>query len=260
MAARDASYEHVLFNHADNRRRVGRQRHGHAHIHPHGWADQRRRQEHRDARRPSHFNVQRECRSRSAWSKPATDTIWCSTAAFKGTTIHAYRDDDGVTTSDVVFNGPVTLTGFNEAKFMTGTGAVTFNSEVLLDHTAGNSGFGIRNGMTAVARPRFHGAAGEPRRRRRPGPRHRRHVQQFGLPARRRQRRRLRHRPLLALWRPGSGHDPNNTLDLNGHSDTIELLGTHPGRQLRHRFRRRDGRQLVALAHDASHAGDVRGS
>lgn len=154
-------------------------------------------------------------------------------SSFKGTTIHAYRDDDQVTTSDVIFNGPVTLTGYDEAKFMTGTGTVTFNNEVFLDHTAGNSGFGVRNGMTMVLGPNFsalrlnpdgggglgldtvdiYSVSGSPSGVRLDVD------NGVGYDT-----------DLFARYGgPGSGHDPNSKFDLNGHSDAVELLGTHPG-------------------------------
>jgi hypothetical protein len=142
------------------------------------------------------------------------------------TTVHAYIDDDQVTTSDVVFNGPVTHTGYNEAKFMTGTGAVTFNNEVILDHSTVNSGFGIRNGLTAILGQNFSaqrilpgggGGLGLDT------------VDMYNNSGFRLEGDFLIGTGTDLFSRFGDGQNNTNKLDLNGHSDHVEFLGTHPG-------------------------------
>jgi hypothetical protein len=142
------------------------------------------------------------------------------------TTVHAYIDDDQMTTSDVVFNGPITHTGYNEAKFMTGTGTVTFNNEVTLDHQVQNSGFGIRNGMTAILGPSFTatrllpgggGGLGLDT------------VDMYNNSGFRLDGDFLIGNDTDLFSRFGDGQNNTNKLDLNGHSDHVEFLGTHPG-------------------------------
>lgn len=140
-------------------------------------------------------------------------------------TVHAYMDDDGVTTSDVVFNGAVSHTGFNEAKFMTGTGTVRFNSELILDHENGHSGFGIRNGMTMILGEAFTAMTFSP------------DGGNNGLGAvdmYNNSKIRLEADNLIGFdndlfSRFGDGQNNTNALDLNAHSDGVEYLGTHPG-------------------------------
>ena len=140
-------------------------------------------------------------------------------------TVHAYIDDDGITTSDVTFNGEVTHTGHTEAKFMTGTGTVRFNNQVTLDHTAVDSGFGIRNGMTMILGQGFTAIKFTPT------------GGGFGLDT-----FDMYNDSTVKLEgdfvvgkdtdlfsRAGGGQVNTNTLDLNGHSDNIEFLGTHDG-------------------------------
>jgi hypothetical protein len=140
-------------------------------------------------------------------------------------TVHAYIDDDQITTSDVIFNGAVTHTGHTEAKFMTGTGTVRFNNQVTLDHMAGDSGFGIRNGMTMILGQGFSGIKFTPTGG---GP----GLDTFDM----------YNDSTVKLEgdfvvgggtdlfsRFGGGQINTNTLDLNGHSDSVEFLGTHPG-------------------------------
>lgn len=226
--ASDATYEHVLFNHAD----IG----GGSVVNGTGTLTFTRTGglenvdiksiETQGGHRTSTFDVNVVAKG-LVEARNGHDLVFKK--SFTGTTIHAYRDDDGVTTSDVVFDGPATLTGFSEAKFMTGTGTVTFNSELLLDHVEGSSGWGIRNGMTVVLGPGFTAS--------------RRNltgdivlgldtVDMYSGAGFRLEGDNLIGSDTDLFSRyggPGSGHDPNNTLDLNGHSEAVELLGTHPG-------------------------------
>jgi hypothetical protein len=223
-----ASFEHALFNHADNG--------GGSVVNGTGTLTFTRSGgltnvdaksiETQGGHRTSTFNVNVEALG-LVEARNGHDLVFKQ--SFKGTTIHAYRDDDAVTTSDVIFDGPVTLTGYNEAKFMTGTGTVTFNNQVLLDHTAGNSGFGIRNGMTAVLGPDFTAMRFNPDGG---GGLGLDTVDMYsGSGFRLEGDGRIGYDTDLfsRYGGPGSGHDPNNKLDLNGFSDTVELLGTHPG-------------------------------
>jgi hypothetical protein len=225
--ATSASYEHVLFNQAD----IG----GGSVVNGTGTLTFTRSGgltnvdvksiETQGGHRTSTFNVNVEALG-LVEARNGHDLVFKQN--FKGTTIHAYRDDDGVTTSDVIFDGPVTLTGYNEAKFMTGTGTVAFNNEVHLDHRGGNSGWGIRNGMTAVLGPGFTAYRTNPDNTVGLGLDTVDMYSGSGF--------RLEGDFLVGYdtdlfsryGGPGSGHDPNNTLDLNGYSDAIELLGTHP--------------------------------
>lgn len=142
------------------------------------------------------------------------------------TTVHAYLNDDQIDSSDVVFNGHFTHTGFGEAKFMTGTGTVRFNNEVTLDHQAGSSGFGIRNGMTAILGPNFFadrllpGGGGGPGFDT---------VDMYNNSGFRLEGDNLIGNDTDLFSRFGDGQINTNKLDLNGHSDHVEFLGTHPG-------------------------------
>jgi hypothetical protein len=226
--ATDATYEHVLFNHAD----MG----GGSVVNGTGTLTFTRTGglenvdiksiETQGGHRTSTFDVNVVSQG-LVEARNGHDLVFKKN--FTGTTIHAYRDDDGITTSDVIFDGPMTLTGFNEAKFMTGTGTVTFNNELLLDHTAGNSGWGIRNGMTAVLGPGFSALRINPGGG---GGLGLDTVDMYSGSGFRLEGDNLIGYDTDLYSRyggPGSGHDPNNKLDLNGHSDAIELLGTHPG-------------------------------
>lgn len=140
-------------------------------------------------------------------------------------TIHAYVDDDGITTSDVIFNGPLTLTGYNEAKFMTGTGTVRFNNEVIFDHTVVDSGFGIRNGMTLILGQGFSAITFAPNSG---------HLGIGAVDMYNNSKVRLEGDNVVGgendlFSRFGDGQNNTNTLDLNNHSDAVEYLGTHPG-------------------------------
>ena len=141
-------------------------------------------------------------------------------------TVHAYVDDDGVTTSDVIFNGEVTHTGYNEAKFMTGTGTVRFNADVILDHTAGSSGFGIRNGMTMILGQGFQGlyfnSDGS-------GGAGLNTVDMYNDSTVKLEGDFVIGGGTDLFSRFGDGQINTNTLDLNGHSESVEFLGTHPG-------------------------------
>lgn len=227
-----ATYEHLLFNHAD----VG----GGSVINGTGWLTFTRSGglenvdvksiETQGGHRTSTINANVEALG-LVEARNGHDLVF--NGEFKGTTIHAYRDDDQVTTSDVIFNGPVTLTGFNEAKFMTGTGTVTFNNEVFLNHLEGNSGFGLRNGMTMVLGSGFSAVRLNPDGG---GGNGLDTVDIYSTPGAT-SGVRLEvdggvgyDTDLFARYGgPGSGHDPNSKFDLNGYSDTVELLGTHPG-------------------------------
>jgi hypothetical protein len=141
------------------------------------------------------------------------------------TTVHAYMDDDGVTTSDVVFNGPVTHTGYGEAKFMTGTGTVRFNNQVTLDHTVSDSGFGIRNGMTLILGQGFSPIKFTPSG----GGTGLDTVDMYNNSKVKLEGDFVIGSGTDLFSRFGGGQVNTNTLNLNGHSDAVEFLGTHPG-------------------------------
>jgi hypothetical protein len=226
--AADATYEHVLFNHAEHPEHLGlgttingtgtltfTQTGGLTNVNVKSIETQGG---HRVSTVNANVNSHGMIEVRNGH-----DLVFNGSVAV--TTVHAYVDDDQVTTSDVTFNGPVTHKGFGEAKFMTGTGTVRFNNEVTLDHTAGNSGFGIRNGMTMILGQGFSGINFTPS------------GGGLGLDT-----FDMYNDSTVKLEgdfvvgggtdlfsRFGDGQVNTNTLDLNGHSDSVEFLGTHPG-------------------------------
>jgi hypothetical protein len=108
---------------------------------------------------------------------------------------------------------------------MTGTGTVRFNGNVTLDHTVANSGFGIRNGMTMIlgqgfSAIRFLPAGGGPGLDT---------VDMYNNSKVRLEGDFVVGADTDLFSRFGGGQVNTNTLDLNGHSDAVELLGTHPG-------------------------------
>jgi hypothetical protein len=224
----NATYEHMLFNHAETPATVGQGTtiNGTGTITltrndgPTSVGDASRSLESQGGHRLSTINANINALGRME-ARNGHDLVFNGNVT--ASTVHAYIDDDQVTTSDVVFNGQFTHTGYGEAKFMTGTGTVHFNNEVILDHQVVNDGFGIRNGMTMILGPNFSAVHFTPTGG---GP---------GLDTvdiYNNSKVKLEGDFVVGAdtdlySRAGGGQVNINTLDLNGHSDAVEFLGTH---------------------------------